>query len=156
MPEPGNAHAAQPGAVSVNGGCRDRGSAATEIVLVMPLLMVLMLFAVGGGRFVSARLDVDEAAHEAARAASLARSPGAATAAAQQTATAALAAAGLACPQVAASVDATDDHPGGRVSVTVACTVSLSGLTGVPMPGQHTVRSTSTSVIDTYTGQDAP
>jgi Flp pilus assembly protein TadG len=124
------------------------------MTLVLPLLVVLLLLGIGTGRLVSARLDVDEAAHEAARAASLARSPGAADAAARQTAADALASAGLACPSLDASVDTTGFRPGGQVAVTIACTASLAGLTHVPMPGNHTLRSTSVSVIDTYRGED--
>lgn len=133
---------------------RDRGSAATEMTLVMPLLALLLLFAACTGRLVSARLDVNEAAHEAARAASLARNPAQASAAAQQAATSALTSAGLSCAQVDASVDTAAFRPGGQVSVAITCTASLAGLTSIPMPGNHTVRSTSTSVIDTYRGED--
>ncbi|MEY9969287.1 Flp pilus assembly protein TadG [Streptacidiphilus sp. MAP12-16] len=134
--------------------CRDRGSAATETALIMPLLIMLLLLSIGSGRLVSARQDVDQAAHAAARAASLARSPGEAVRAAQQAAATALASAGLACSHLDANISTADYHPGGQVGVSLACTASLSGLTGVPMPGHHTVQATSTSVIDTYRGQD--
>nr|WP_168517072.1 TadE/TadG family type IV pilus assembly protein [Streptomyces sp. S1D4-11]QIZ01506.1 hypothetical protein HEP87_11165 [Streptomyces sp. S1D4-11] len=53
---------------------QDAGSATTELVLVTPLLILLALVAVAFGKLVGARLDADEAAHQAARAASLARS----------------------------------------------------------------------------------
>lgn len=49
---------------------RDYGSATTELVLVTPLLILLALVAVAFGKLVGARLDADEAAHQAARAAS--------------------------------------------------------------------------------------
>ena len=70
---------------------RERGSAAAELVLVTPFLILLLLFAVAAGRLVQARLDVDSAAQQAARAASLARTPAAASAQAIQVARAALA-----------------------------------------------------------------
>jgi TadE-like protein len=55
-----------------------------EFVLLTPLLLALMLFLVLAGRVVEAHGQVDGAARDAARAASLARSPGAAQAAADQ------------------------------------------------------------------------
>ena len=61
-----------------------RGSMTAEFVLVAPLLLVLMLLIVLAGRVVEAHGQVDGAARDAARAASIARSPGAAQAAARQ------------------------------------------------------------------------
>ena len=55
-----------------------------EFVLVAPLLLALVLFLVLAGRVVEAHGQVDGAARDAARAASIARSPGAAQAAADQ------------------------------------------------------------------------
>jgi Flp pilus assembly protein TadG len=53
----------------------ERGSLTVEFVLLAPLLIVLMLFLVLAGRVVEAHGQVDGAARDAARAASLARSP---------------------------------------------------------------------------------
>ncbi|WP_433214689.1 TadE/TadG family type IV pilus assembly protein [Microtetraspora malaysiensis] len=61
----------------------DKGSATAELVLLTPLLMLVALFAVATGRLVAARLEVNDAAHQAARAASIARTPSAADAAAR-------------------------------------------------------------------------
>jgi Flp pilus assembly protein TadG len=58
----------------------ERGSLTVEFVLLAPLLIVLMLFLVLAGRVVEAHGQVDGAARDAARAASLARSLGAADA----------------------------------------------------------------------------
>ncbi|MEU8352452.1 TadE/TadG family type IV pilus assembly protein [Streptomyces sp. NPDC048845] len=48
---------------------RQRGSAAVELVLVTPLLVLLLLVVVALGLLVDARLVVTDAAHQAARAA---------------------------------------------------------------------------------------
>ncbi len=128
----------------------DEGSVAAEMALIAPLLLTLLLLAVGTGRLVSARLDVADAAHQAARAASLARTPTAATQAAQHAARSALDGAGLACPQLSVSSDTAAFHPGGQVSVTLACTASLTDLTAVPWPGDHTVTATFTSPLENY------
>ncbi|MGW1286421.1 TadE/TadG family type IV pilus assembly protein, partial [Streptomyces sp. NPDC002586] len=44
----------------------DSGSAAIELVLATPLLILLALVAVAFGKLAGARLDADEAAHQAA------------------------------------------------------------------------------------------
>lgn len=54
----------------------ERGSMTVEFVLFAPLLIALMLFLVLAGRVVEAHGQVDGAARDAARAASLAGSPG--------------------------------------------------------------------------------
>jgi Flp pilus assembly protein TadG len=132
---------------------RERGSAAAELVLVTPFLFLLLLFAVAAGRLVNARLDVDSAAQQAARAASLARTPQAASAQAQQVAQAALAGQSVSCDPAVITPDLGDFLPGGEVTVTVTCTVRLSDLSLLHIPGSETITSTFTSPIDTYRGE---
>jgi Flp pilus assembly protein TadG len=128
----------------------ERGSVTAELVLLTPLLILLLLFVVALGRLSGARLDVDGAAAQAARAASIARDPGTATAMAQQTATAALGSDHVTCAQLTVSTDTTQFAPGGSVAVTVTCHVALSDLTGLRLPASESVSSRATSVIDTY------
>ena len=134
-------------------GSRERGSAAAELVLVTPFLFLLLLFAVAAGRLVQGRLDVDSAAQQAARAASLARTPAAASAQAQQVAQAALAGQPVTCDPAVITANTSDFTPGGEVTVTVSCTVSLSGLSLLHIPGSETITATFTAPIDTYRGQ---
>jgi Flp pilus assembly protein TadG len=131
-------------------GQDESGSVATELVILTPLLIVLVLFVVALGRLTSARLNLDGAAAQAARAASLARDPGTATETAQQTAVAALGSDGVACFNLNVNTDTANFVPGGSVSVTVTCTVGLADLVGLRMPASQTMSSTSSSVIDTY------
>ena len=56
-----------------------RGAAAVELTLLVPALLLVLGLLVAGGRLWFARTTVNEAAQSAARAASLARSAGAAT-----------------------------------------------------------------------------
>ena len=84
---------------------RERGSVTTELVIVTPLLLLLLLFVVALGRMAGSRIDINGAASEAARSASIARTPLAAQDAARQTATAALADQHVTC----ASLDVTTD-----------------------------------------------
>jgi Flp pilus assembly protein TadG len=132
---------------------RDRGSAAAELVRVTPFLVLLLLFAVAAGRLVDARLDVDSAAQQAARAASLARTPEAASAQATQVAQAALAGQSVTCDPAVITPDTSNFTPGGEVTVQVTCTVRLSDLSLLHIPGTETITSTFTSPVDTYRGE---
>jgi Flp pilus assembly protein TadG len=134
-------------------GSRERGSAAAELVLVTPFLFLLLLFAVAAGRLVQARLDVGSAAQQAARAASLARTPAAASAQAQQVAQAALAGQSVTCDPAVITPELGDFTPGGEVTVTVSCTVHLSDLSLLRIPGSETITATFAAPIDVYRGQ---
>jgi Flp pilus assembly protein TadG len=104
----------------------DRGSATTEITLAAPLLVLLLvLVGVVIHRNVDARIRLDDAAHQAARAASLEHTPATAATAAKRTATRALTSAGLACRQMTVTVATNQLRPGGTVTVTVDCIVDL-------------------------------
>jgi Flp pilus assembly protein TadG len=145
VPSPARPHASRRSS-------RERGSAAAELVLVTPLLILFLLFAVAAGRLVQGRLDVDSAAQQAARAASEARTPQAAAAQAQQVAQAALAGQPVSCDPAVITPDLGDFVPGGEVTVTVTCTVRLSDLSLLHVPGSETITATFTSPVDTYRG----
>ena len=133
----------------------DRGSAAAELTLLAPLLIVLLLFVVFCGRVADTELRVDDVAHQAARAASMARSPGQATVDAQSAATAALSAAGVACQSLTVATDTQGLRPGGTVTVTVSCSVGLSDLALLGVAGAKTFQATFASPIDVYRGTTA-
>ena len=128
----------------------ESGSVTAELVLVTPLLLLLLLFVVALGRLASARLDVDGAASQAARAASIARDPTTATAMAQQSATAALSGDGVTCSSLNVVTDTASFSPGGEVAVTVTCTVGLADLAGLRLPSSTSISSRSVAVVDTY------
>ena len=128
----------------------ERGSATVELVILTPLLILLLLFVVALGRLAGARIDVDGVAAQAARAASIARSPQAATSNAQQTAASVLSSQHITCAHLAVTVDTTDFTPGGSVAVTVSCAVDLADLTGLHLPMTETVANRAVSPIDTY------
>ena len=132
---------------------RDRGSAAVELTLLTPLLILILLFVVSCGRLVQAQLRLSDAAHSAARAASLARDPASATRAATAVVHAALPGGGATCEQADVAVNTGAFVPGGTVTVTVTCSVEFGDLTGLNLPAGDRTQSTSfTSVIDTYRG----
>jgi Flp pilus assembly protein TadG len=129
---------------------RQRGSVALELVLLTPIFLILLDFAVLGGRLAQSQSEVDAAAHAAARAASLQRTVSGADAAARTLATDTLPQAGVACRRLDVAIDTAAFRPGGVVIVTVHCDVALSDLAWLPLPGTHGVYGSSTSAVDTY------
>lgn len=131
---------------------REGGSATVELAILAPVLVLLLLFVVTVGRLVLARQEVDAAAADAARAASIADSPGAAVQAASDAASGDLAGHGVTCSPFDASVDTSHFTPGGEVNVELRCTASLAGLSLLRLPGTETLVSSATAPIDLYRG----
>ncbi|MEU8632717.1 TadE/TadG family type IV pilus assembly protein [Amycolatopsis sp. NPDC048633] len=133
----------------------ERGSVTAEAVLIAPVLVMLLVFvAVVVHRGVDARLRLDDAAHQAARAASLQRTPAAAGTAAEATATSALSHAGLVCRDASVTTS-TSASPGSAVVVSVRCTVGFGQALILGVPGSRTLSATASEVIDTYRSQPA-
>ncbi|WP_435581614.1 TadE/TadG family type IV pilus assembly protein [Amycolatopsis thermoflava] len=130
----------------------ERGSAAAELTLLTPLLILLLLFVVFCGRLADAKLRINDVAHQAARAATLARAPSQATANAQAAASAALASAGITCQSLSVSTDTQGLKPGSTVTVTVSCSVGLGDLTSLGVPGSRTFQSSFSSPVDVWRG----
>lgn len=128
----------------------ERGSIAVEVAVVAPALVFLMLLVVYAGKVSEADGNVERAASDAARAASLRQHPGDATADAQNTAAADLAAAAVPCLTLTTTVDTDDFGPGGTVTVTVRCEASMADVTLLGVPGRRTFTATAVEVIDTY------
>jgi Flp pilus assembly protein TadG len=131
----------------VNG---ERGAVSTELAVLTPLVIALVLFVVYAGRVVETEADVSHAAYEAARAATITDSPRAAHAAATETAAANIATGTVACRTLDVDVDTAAFTPGGHVSVTVTCQAAFSDLSLLAVPGSRTVTATAHSVIDTH------
>ena len=138
-------------------GTSERGSAALELAIIGPALIVLLAVVIAAGRIQVAGGAVEQAAAAGAREASIARTPAAATAIAEAAATRVLTQQDLDC----AALTVTTDTSGyaapvgqvGQVGATVTCVVPLSDL-GVPvLPGARTLTAQSTSVLDRYRGR---
>jgi Flp pilus assembly protein TadG len=134
----------------------EAGSVVVELVLVVPLFLVPMLFVVALGRASDASIQIQDAAHAAARAATLATYPGAAEGAAEQAASQALAESGTTCQSVNVSADVGSLAPGSLVQVTVSCAVNYRDLSGFALPGARTISATSSSVVDLYGTRTGP
>lgn len=136
----------RPVAGGADGG--ERGSMSVEMIVLVPVLLLIVMIAVAGGRLVSAEGMVQAAARDAARAASIERSAGEADAAARRS----LAAADTANAQCSGGVDVGGFGRGGTVTATVSCRVELSDLGLVFLPGATTVTASSTAPVDTWRG----
>lgn len=129
--------------------CRsDRGSMAVEIVILTPVLMAFVMLIVAGGRYVAVKGDIEATARDAARAASLERDFGSATASAGAVVGSSL------------EKDTTCQAPsvgpagtfvaGGLVTVQLTCQVSYDGLGLIGLPGSVAVNATSSAPLDPY------
>jgi hypothetical protein len=136
------------------------GSMSVELAVIIPVLVFLMILVALSGRFVEARGAIDGAARDAARAASLARYPGAgpvgATTLADQAAASDLA--GY-CTGNDLNVDVTGfpilGEPaqlGDNVTVTVTCGINATAFSGFPFDigNPHWMTGTAVSPLDPY------
>jgi hypothetical protein len=122
-----------------------------ELVLLAPVLLMVCAVIGGAALVVGARADVDDAAREAARAASLARSASDGQAAAGHAVSGRLDGEGWSCLDRVVDVDLADFTPGGSVAVEVTCRVPLSDAFGL-LPGAVTVRSRSIERLEPHRG----
>jgi Flp pilus assembly protein TadG len=130
----------------------DRGSMTLELVVWAPGLLLLIGLLAVAGRVNSAHGAVEQAAVQAARTASIARTSAAASSQAQIAAEQSLAGQGLQCTRVTVTLDTSGfAAPPGQpatVSATVTCPIQLSDL---PFPGlTRTVSRTAVSSLDTF------
>jgi Flp pilus assembly protein TadG len=111
----------------------ERGSLTLELVALAPVLILLLwLVGVFSLRAMVAHAQVDGAARDAARAASIARSAIGGRQAAMAAAASSLQQARRTCASVQVTTHTERFHPGGTVAVTVACSIRLRDL-GLPL-----------------------
>ncbi len=138
--------------MNTRGAHPQRGAASVGTMIVMtPLLLVALWFAVFAGRAVTVEQTVRSAAFDGARAASLGTERSAA-ARASTAAAATVGANGLACKQLMVDTEVTEFRAGGAVTVTVSCHVDVSDVTSAWAPGARLIQHSATAPIDTYRG----
>lgn len=131
----------------------EQGAAyAVELVLVAPVLIVILMFVVGLGRMAHARQQIDAAAADSARAASLERNTASSTQAAQAAAEASLGDAGVSCTKLEVKVDLDSYQPGGQVRVTVSCVAKLGDVALAGFPGTKKFTADAVVPIETHRG----
>jgi len=135
----------------MTGGWRsERGSVSVEVAVIAPAFVFLLLLVVFAGKVSEADGNVERAAAEGARAASLRQNPGDAIDDAEAVVAENLVAAGVPCTHLDTVVDTSAFEPGGTVTVTVRCEASMADVTLLGVPGTRSFTATSTEVIDTY------
>lgn len=141
-------------------GAGERGGLTIELAILAPALLALIGLIILAGRTAGAHTNVDAAANNAARAASISRTAGEAHSNAMAAAQTTLDDRGMACPAPGVTVDTTGvSSPAGQmgiVHVQVTCTVQLGDLVGLPFGGSRTVTADATSVVDSYRARSAP
>ncbi len=129
----------------------DDGSVASEATIVALFLIMLLVFVgVVVHRGVDARIRIDDAAHQAARAASIERTPADATTAAQSTAASALSSAGVACNSLSVTASTGNLRPGGTVSVAVSCDVDFGDALILGVPGGKRLSASAVEPVDVW------
>ncbi len=119
---------------------------AIEVIILVPILFSLVMLIVAGGRLVQRQGQVDAASRDAARAASIERTLGAAQTAAS--AAVAVTLAGVRCDGT--DLSGSDFRAGGVVRVTVTCEVTYTDLGLVGLPGSTRVSSVSSAPLDVF------
>ncbi len=136
----------------------ERGVVSTELAIIMPVFFAgFLMLVVFAGRIAQAEGDVQSAAQEAARAATLTGDAGTADAVARSVVDSNLQAAGMACANgLNVAVDVTDFNPGGYVTVTVICNADFSDVTSLAVPGSRPFSSQAREIIDVRRSATTP
>ena len=126
------------------------GAVSTELAVLTPVLIGFVLLVVFAGRVAQAEGDVANAAHEAARAASLVATPTAALQAGADTAAVNIAEGAVSCRNLDVAVDTSNFTAGGQVAVTVTCQAAFADIAMLAVPGSRIFTATAVEVIDTH------
>ena len=129
----------------------DRGSMAVEFAILAPAFVVLVLLLAVGGRIVEAQGQVDGAARDAARAASVQVYGSQVSAAVQSAASSDLNPSGHNMCPGGMSPSWTGGSAAGAVSVTVRCTINLSFFPGL---GTLTMTGHAAAPLDAFSQRD--
>ena len=131
----------------------ERGSMALELVLLAPVIvLVVWLFGIYALRLAVANGDIEAAARDAARSASIARSAATARQAAAASAATSLAASRRVCSSVRVAVSTADFQAGGTVTVAVSCAIRRNQLSPLGPGGVKNIRQAYTAPLDPYRG----
>jgi uncharacterized protein (UPF0333 family) len=140
---------------------RDRGSLSIELAILLPGFILMALLATMFGRETLAQSAIDLAAHDAARAATVARDYPDAVIAATNAAKATLNLASTHCTGLV--VDVLPKPPNtayavpiglpSNVTVKITCSVPLADLSPLPLPSGVTMTAQFASPLDQYRGR---
>ncbi|HLN07209.1 MAG TPA: TadE/TadG family type IV pilus assembly protein [Acidimicrobiales bacterium] len=128
----------------------DPGSAAAEIVILTPLLVLFALVLLLGGRLVNTQLQVGDAARAAVESAAISSTASVAQARASAAASYEISRDGLRCGPYSMTSDVAQFTAGGYVSVQIQCGVKLVSLGLAGLPGSVTLSSHAGAGIELY------
>ncbi|MES0836770.1 MULTISPECIES: TadE/TadG family type IV pilus assembly protein [Nocardiopsidaceae] len=134
-------------------GSRDRGSAAVELALLVPVLLAFLALIALTGRDYTAALAADALAHSAARAGSLHTDPATAQQAAAQAVAASVGTWGRACQDPAVHLHPATVAGAPAVRAEVTCTVHRDDLPDLGTGDTRTVTARAVSVTDLHREQ---
>jgi Flp pilus assembly protein TadG len=129
----------------------ESGAVATELAVLTPVLVLMMLFVVFAGRLGQAEQDLTHAVAEAARVAAIERG-GDVAARTRLTVMRNVAAAGVDCRSLEIMLDGHPPRAGTTVGVTARCEVDMTGVAGLGLPRHRVLEATAVEVVDTYRG----
>lgn len=133
---------------------QQRGSAAVEVTLLVPVLCLLLLLLAACWRIGWARTQLVEVVAAGARAATIPHTATAATAMAQTAIRSDLATSGVQCAQLSVAIDTAAYHqlPGtaGRVEVQATCRLDLADLLLPGLPGSMTLSASAHEPLDIF------
>jgi Flp pilus assembly protein TadG len=136
--------------MTVRAGRGDDGNLLVELTVIAPVLFALALLIVALGRVSEARQEVVEAARAGAQSAAVLPNSVDAAQGAAESAVVGIFNRSQTCERPEVTTDVSHFVPSGYVTVTVACSVSLSDL-GVPaIPGSTVIRASAIAPIDPY------
>lgn len=135
----------------MSGRRRDQrgASEALELAMCAVLFAMFIAFVVGLYRIANARSELNAAAEDAARAASLQRNTALSGQSARDAAAASLGRVHVSCRNLDVHTDLSNYEPGGYVRVTVTCDTKLSDVAIAGFPGHHTFCANATVPIET-------
>lgn len=129
----------------------DQGSAAVELVMIAPALLLLIAVIVGSGRIVSTKSAVESVAREAARSASDASDSISARERGEGSASEAAEGLGLDPLRLQVATDAGDFNRGDPLTVRVTYEVRLADLPGFGLlPGSFAVSARHTEIVERH------
>jgi Flp pilus assembly protein TadG len=135
-------------------GRGEAGSVAVEIALLAPALVLVLGLLIAGGRLWFARTAVVEAAQASARAASLARSPGEASAVGADAGRQSMTTAGLRCAsssvRVSTAAFAVPVGTPATVTSDVSCAVPFGDVLLPGLAGSIDLAGHGSAALDTY------
>jgi hypothetical protein len=135
-----------PGHASAWPGADDRGSAAAQLAVLLPVFVLFYGLVTYSGRSATAQASTEGAARWAARTISIARDPSGAVGDAEADAAATLEVGSRACQVMDFAAVVSDSE----VTVTITCEVDVSELMLLPIPGTRAIEATATEVRDRY------